>query len=1008
MRFPKLKCQKSNLFSFLLLLIIQPFNLALAQEERRISGSVTDTKGAPATAVTVMVKGTKKSTATNNEGAFSIAAKAGDVLVLSSVSFVPKEIPVTSEATYNISLTEATTSMTDVVVVGYGSRSRKALTSSISTLKSEDLNRGPISDVGQLLQGKVAGLNISKSGDPTRNSAIILRGASTLREGAQSPLFVIDGVVGADVSAVAPDDIASMDVLKDAAAASIYGNRAANGVIMITTKRGRKGQVMLNYNGYVGMEKVSNRYEMMDANQLRSFLTSSGSGLSPDNDKGANTDWQKEVQRETAVSQNHNISIGGGTESTIYNASINYFDQEGIMETSNLNRVVARLAIEQKALNDHLRMTLSVTNSVTTADLVPYRNTVLAQSLTYLPTVPVRNPDGSFYENFNQTSYYNPVSMQNNAKERSKYNNLLGSFNTQVKLPFNLTYDVNLSYQSFQSNYGAYYNKYYTTNYNNVRSTPDPPANPSFIRLEGANGIAYRNSYQNTNKILETFLTWDKKFGEHAVNAVVGYSWQESINGEGFQASSTNFPSDDVSYNNLGLGNPYGVTGFRVDYGGDNYQQIRLISDFARVNYDFKKKYLLQASVRRDGASIFGKNEQWGYFPSVGLAWRLIDEEFMAKQGLLSDLKLRASYGVAGNSLGIYPLTSRLIYGNVGSFYYNGVNTSALGALQNENPDLKWEKTATTNLGLDFAFAKARISGSIDVYKKKTTDLIYTYQVSTLQYPFGLFTANVGAMENKGIELTLNAVPVSGRNFTWSTTFNAAHNSNKLLSLSNELFKRDTVFYVQPDGQGQTGSNLMILVAGSPIGQFFTLDYAGKDANNISQYNSTKGGLTTTPNITTDRVAAGNAQPKLLLGWANTFTYKDFDLNVFFRSVLGNKIFNVTLADLYRPSTAVTSNIPVEVVSESLADQSYRYSDRFIENGSYLRLDNFTLGYKVIKGGKTIKGLRVYVSGTNMFTLTGYKGIDPEINMGGIAPGVDANNFYPKTRTFLLGVNVSL
>ena len=495
MEFPKLKSYTSVFLSLVLLLMFQPFNMAWAQEDRKISGSVTDSKGAPASAVTVTVKGSTKSTATNNDGAFSITAKQGDVLVLSSVSFVPKEVPVTGETTYNIALTEATTSMTDVVVVGYGSRSRKALTSSISTLKSEDLNRGPISDVGQLLQGKVAGLNISKSGDPTRTSAIILRGASTLREGAQSPLFVIDGVVGADVSSVAPDDIASMDVLKDAAAASIYGNRAANGVIMITTKRGRKGQVQLNYNGYVGMEKVSNSYDMMDAGQLKSFLAANGSGLSPDNDKGANTDWQKEVQRESAISQNHNISIGGGTENTIYNASINYFDQEGIMKTSALSRVVARLAIEQKALNDKLRMSLSVTNSVTTADLVPYRNTVLSQSLTYLPTAPVKNPDGTYFENFNQTSYYNPVAMLNNAKERTKYNNLLGSFNTQVKLPFNLTYDINLSYQSFQSNYGAYYNSYYTQYYNNVRSTPDPPGNPSFIRLEGTNGVAYRNAY---------------------------------------------------------------------------------------------------------------------------------------------------------------------------------------------------------------------------------------------------------------------------------------------------------------------------------------------------------------------------------------------------------------------------------------------------------------------------------------------------------------------------------
>ena len=996
-----------KVFTLLFFTLLVPLFLMSQVPEKEIRGSVTDTRNTAAAGVTITIKGTNKSKATDGRGAFNIMAREGDVLVFTGISFDPKEIPVTGESTYNVVMNESSTTLGDVVVVGYGRQNRRNLTSSVTTIKAEDLNRGPISDVGQLLQGKVAGLNITRSGDPNRGAAIILRGASTLRDGAQSPLFVIDGIPGGDISSIAPDDIVSMDVLKDAAATAIYGNRAANGVIMVTTRRAVKGQLQLSYNGYIAIENVSNQFDMMNAPELRAFLTKNGQSLTPANDLGVNTNWQDEVQRDQAISHNHNLSFGGGTDKTLYSVSLNYFDQEGILRTSALNRTIARISVEQKAFDDKLKLGLSFTNSLSNADYVPYRNTVLSQMLTYLPTVPVRKDDGSFYENFGQTSYYNPVSLQDNAKEKLQYKNLLGSFTAQLKLPFGFTYDVNLSYQNFQTNYGAYYNSYYTQNYNSVRSTPDPPANPSNITLGGTNGVAYRNAFQSTNKILETFLTWDRKLGNHSINAVLGYSWQENINGDGFQASSTNFPVDDVGYNNLSLGDPYSVASFRINYGGDSYQETKLISDFARVNYSFNDKYLLQGSIRRDGSSIFGLNEQWGYFPSIGAAWRIIQEGFMDNQKIFSDLKLRASYGITGNSLGIYPLTSKLIYGNVGTFYYNGGNISAIGALQNENPDLRWEKTATTNIGLDFAILKGRISGSIDVYNKKTTDLIWTYEVSTLQYPYGAFTANVGSMENKGIEFSLNATPVKSRNFTWSTNFNIAHNQNELLSLSNSQFKKDTVFYVQPDGGGQTGSKLMVLVAGSPIGQFFTLQYAGKNAANISQYYDRKGNLTTTPDITGDRAAAGSAQPKLLLGWANNFRYKNVDLNVFFRSVLGNKIFNVTLADLYRPSTASTNNIPVEVASEAAADQAYRYSTRFIESGNFVRLDNFTLGYNFRNISKSIQNLRLYISGNNVFIITNYKGIDPEINQGGLAPGIDANNFYPKTRTFMFGLNVS-
>ncbi|MEA5140942.1 TonB-dependent receptor [Arcicella rigui] len=977
--------------------------------EQSITGTVTDEKGQALVGVSVLVKNTGRGTSTDVRGQYKISVPDGNnTLVFSFVGYQKQEIATANRSTINVSMKIENQSLDEVVVVGYGTQSRKNLTSAITTVKPEDLNKGAISDIGQLLQGKVPGLNITRSGDPNRASAIILRGASSLRDGAQSPLFVIDGVPGADISLIAPDDIATMDILKDAAATAIYGNRAANGVIMVTTKRANKGQMQVSYSSYMAVDKVSKQYEMMDANQLKTFLAANGQSLTPEDDLGANTNWQEAVQRSTAISQNHNLSFGGGNENTVYNASINYFNQEGILQSSALNRVVARMSIEQKAFNDRLKVGLSVTNSVSDAKLVPYRNTVLAQMLTYLPTAPIRKTDGSFYDNFNKSNYYNPVSLIENATERLKYKNILATFFTQVKLPLGFTYDLKLSYQNYQSNYGAYYNSYYTSYYNNVRSTPDPPGNPSFITLTGANGLAYRNAYQNTQNLLETYLTWDKQIGDHNINAVVGYSWQESINGDGFQTSSTNFPVDAVSYNNLGLGNPYAIASFKVDYGGDNYQQVRLISDFGRLNYNYKNKYLVQASVRRDGSSVFGLNRQWGYFPAVGLAWRIEQEPFMEKQKLFDELKLRVSYGVTGNSLGFSPYTTKLIYGNVGTFYYNGTQLSAIGALQNENPDLGWEKTATSNIGIDFAILKGKLSGTLEVYEKTTSDLIWTYPVSTVLYPNGSLTANVGKMSNKGIEFTLNANPVKTKNFSWNTTLNLAHNQNKIISLSNATLKTDSIKFVQPDGGGQTGETVMLIAEGAPIGQFFTYEYAGKDANGVSQYYNAKGELTTRPQSVKDYRVIGNAQPKLLLGWSNSFTYKNFDLNVFVRAVLGNKIMNITRADLFRPSTARFTNIPVEVANESANDfNSYRYSSRFLENGSYLRLDNASLGYSFNNLSKNIKRIRLYTSVNNLFVITGYKGIDPEINQGGIAPGVDSNNFYPKTRTFLFGVTAS-
>jgi iron complex outermembrane receptor protein len=999
----------------LLLLVFLAFNLSytFAQSENRVSGTVVDSKNVPIPGATVVIKGTTKATSTNINGAFSIAAKTGDVLVVSSVSYITKEVVVTGEKNYKIELAEANTALKEVVVVGYGTSTRKTLSSSIVTVKPEDLNKGAIADVGQLLQGKVPGLNITASGDPNKPAAVILRGASSINS-SSTPFYVIDGIPGADIAAIAPADIASIDVLKDAAATAIYGNRASAGVIMVTTRRGKLGESKVTYSGYVAQEKVTSNLKLMNADQLRSYVTSNGSAFSPNDDVSPgniNTDWMAAIERSTAWSQNHNLSLSGGSEHTTYSASLNYLKKDGILSASSLERVIGRLNVDQYALNDKVKFSLSLSNSTSTANNEPLQNVVLLQAAKHNPVSPVYNANGSFFENFNNTGYFNPVGLVANSQDQTKYNVLLGAFNTQVKLPFDLTYNVNLSYQKTSTLHGEFYNSYFG-NYptSNFYSNPDPGVGISHTLINfGSNGTAYRYDYANTQQLLETFLTWNKKLGDHSINAVLGYAYQDNINGEGFAASSTNFPTDNVGFQNLTLGNPYAISSYRINLGNDQtFGEIRTISDFFRLNYSYKDKYLFQGSIRKDGSSAYGADHYWGYFPSVGVAWRIIEESFMKNQSLISDLKLRLSYGQTGNSAGIGPYTGRLLYGIVGTYYNNGVQAAAYAPTQGANPDLHWEKTAVTNIGLDFALLQGKISGSIDAYNKNTTDMLFRYSVPSSLVPGGSIAANGGSINNKGIEVSLSATPISKQKFSWNTSFNIAFNKNKITSLAGPYGNTDSTRYSDPEGPGQTGATLQLLKVGQPLGEFFAYKYAGKDASGNSLFYKKDGTTTNTPGIGTDYFYLGSPQPVAIVGWSNSFKYQNFDLSFFFRGSFGGKIFNATRADLSYTTAAAINNILVSAGNDKITDakNSY-YSDRYVESGTYVRLDNATLGYTLKSPFKNVSNIRFYFTANNVFTVTGYTGIDPEINQGGQSPGIDYNNFYPKTRTLLAGFNVS-
>lgn len=997
--------ESKRTFTQSLFFVLFLLSSTLAFAQNRVTGVVTDKTGEPLIGVNVLEKGTTNGTVTDIDGKFTVDMSQGKTLVFSFIGFVTQEIKVTSNVV-NVVLNEDTKTLDEVVVIGYGSMTRKDVTSSITTVKAEDLNVGVYTSPAQLLQGKVPGLTIANTSDPNGSPSISLRGASSLRSGeAMEPYYVIDGVPGVSLSLVAPEDIESIDVLRDASATAIYGSKAANGVIIVTTKKGNKnGKTNVSYSGYVAWDKTMKTLDMMTADEVLAYADANDLDLSGyyDVNNPANTDWQSEVLR-TGFSHNHNISINGGNEKTSYNASLNFLERQGTVRGTGMDRLTARSFLQTKAFDDRLDISISLNGSITNNENGPASNegrSALDAMNYYLPLNPVKNEDGTWYGR-TTSQYYNPASLINEDRYETTQKLLQGVAKATLHICDGLDWNLNLSYQNEQ---------YLYNNYHSSKS--------QIVDYASRNGQAERSTAENIKKQMETYINWDHTFNDvHKVGVMLGYSWEQADNNNGFGLIAYNFYNDALSYYNMALANSVSMDDISNINSGYLLSTLRMISYYGRINYSYKSKYLLQATLRRDGSSAFGVNNRWGTFPSVSASWRIIEEDFMKEQDVFDDLKFRVGYGVSGNSLGFDAFYSRQVYGSTGWFTSaDGDNYRVLGATCNANPDLKWEKTAMLNVGLDFGFFNNRLSGTVEYYDKRTSDLIYNYRVSTLLYPYSEMWANVGDISNKGVEITINAVPVQTKDFTWSTTLNLSHNKNKVESMSNSEYTVNFIDMADPNINSYSGQHVQRLMEGAPIGQFYLWEWAGYDENGMSIFNDydEEGNLVGTTDAPDDgdRRMAGSAQPKLTYGWNNDLTWKKWTLSAFFQGVAGNKIFNATRATYSDPSllSSFGKNILSEVATEQHANDSRAQapSTRYLENGSYLRLSTLTLAYNFGKLGNYVNNLRVYATCNNVFTLTGYKGIDPEVNLGGLEPGMDMRySNYPRTRSFMVGVNMN-
>lgn len=958
-------------------------------QQGTVTGKVIDDLGEPVIGANVVVKGTTTGIITDVDGNFSLSVNdiKKNILVISFVGYNTVEEPLRGRTKVGIKLESSVINLGEVVAIGYGTQTRRQITGSVANVSEEQFNKGLTRDASDLLQGKVAGLTItSGSGDVTRGSQIRLRGTSTLQND-QGPMIVIDGVPGGDMSTVAPDDIESISVLKDASSAAIYGSRAAGGVILITTKRGSGSKTQVSYNGYVTIDNVANKPDLLNAQEWRDANKQLGNDISVFDKYNADTDWFDEILR-TGFSQSHSLSLSGGSSKSNYRASYTFMDRNGISRDNSMTRHNFRFQFQQRAINDRLR--ISLTGSASLTDMSMPNGTNFIHAYVMSPVLPVYNPDGTYMTAFNaEYDQGNPVqNMELNYRNRS--NNY---FYGQGDIQFEIIEGLNAKVSLYKSRNAGDYSRW-----------DDPRTS---IGL-GDNGLAQRSSNTSNRELMEWTLDYDKTFNEvHKVNALLGYSWENNEFASQY-AQVTNFAVTSMGADNLQTGNTLKIG--NVTSGRNAY---KMISMFARANYSYGERYMITATLRRDGSSKFGADHKWGIFPSASAAWGISQEAFMEDVKWVSDLKLRAGWGVTGNQDGLTPYKSLELYQASGTYFNNGAFLTAFAVSQNANPDLKWEETSMFNVGLDFQLFKGRLNGTIEYYSKQTKDMLYNYSVPTPTYVYGTIAANVGDMSNKGIEVALNFDAIRTKNFRWTTALNLSHNKNKITKLSNDLYSTDRVYVGDPWIRGASGVTSHVVEEGYPVGQFFMLKCNGisEDGKFILEDLNKDGQITDD-----DRTYCGDAQPDLTFGWNNTFSWKNWDASFFIRGTIGNKVLNNPVA-AYGNNTYISGTNAMKNENLLKMSESSRVCSYYIEDASFARLDNMSIGYTFnTKNINWLQKARVYAAAQNLFVITGYKGLDPEVEIfrgeasdsnAGLDPGIEPRNYFPKARSFTFGVNLT-
>lgn len=973
-------CKSYRFFLIAALFSLLAPALMAQQGSRMVKGKVSDfNTGESLPGVNVSVKGTQSGTVTNIDGLFELSLSGEPVLLFSFVGFTSQEVASKGLNTIDVRLKPTVESLDEVVVIGYGLTTKKEVTGSIASVKTEDFNKGSYNNPMGLLQGKVAGLSITKpdGADPMVGYQILLRGTNTLTSG-QGPLIIVDGVAGMDLKNVSFEEVESVDVLKDGAAAAIYGTRGSNGVIIITTKRAKTGISKVEYSGYLSVQVNPRMVENLNAEQftdaIMKYAPEKAGSL-----YGANTDWFKEITRAMPVSHRHNLAISGGNE-TFSHRTVFFVDQsEGLLRDNASNNYLLKTNIQQKTLGGKLSLDYNISYGI--RDYKPANYDMFYQAFIRNPTSPVYDPGNSYtggYTLISGMDYYNPVAMLNERTRTGKSDD--AGFNVRANLQLTPTVSwvnmVSVERSNWEELY--YRTKYY----------------PSRL---GTGGEAEISNGRSSDLQYESTVNYRYEKNQHQVQLLGGYTFEE-VQANNSYMVNTGFDTDIYGPHNIGAGSGLGEGTASM---GSYKEKSRLISFFGRATYNNSDRFLAALSLRREGSSRFGANNKWGWFPSASIGWRMNNEAFMKNIAWLNDLKLRIGYGITGNQdIGNYK--SQILMGRAGKFYYNGTWINTYQPVSNPNPDLKWENKHEINAGIDFAVLKNRLSGTIDMYYRKSTDLLYTYEVSVPPYLYKELFTNVGTISNRGVELSLKGVAVRTENFNWTSILTFAYNKNRLDKFTNEEFTNDS--YDLGWIGGAIGVNSQKLREGQSLGTFYGpvwigLDELGKDlfknANPVGQVNPE------------DWEVIGNAFPDFTLGWSNMFSWGDWDMSIAMRASIGGQVLNTYRLYYENWGGIGLNNVVLSQYENPEFTGNARYSSKYVEDASFLKVDNISLGYNFALESKYISRLRLYATAQDVWTLTGYKGLDPEVNLGGLTPGIEYLSYYPRTTLLTLGVQVS-